>query len=163
MEDRHYFTYLWRNESWLRKTELAREGFCYLEYAASNRFRAAGVEPGCVVFIVTVLRGFLFLGGKIEVVDVLDRRGAADYLGMRENDLRGAKEYIVAKPGKEDRFRGDLKVDDRIAHGLKFRTRTGGFVHPRLDREGRIDRQTFRNARLLYPGAERPLLDLLAD
>lgn len=163
MVDVDYFTYLWRNESWCRKAELAREGFGYLEYAASNRFRAAGVAPGCVVFIVTVIRGYLFLGGRIDVADVLDRRGAAEYLGMRADDLRGAREYIVARPGEEDRFRSDLKVDDSIAHGLKFSARNRGFVHPRLDREGRIDRQTLRNARLLYPGAEQPLLDLLAD
>ena len=163
MVNTRYYTYLWRNESWFRKAELAREGFGNLEYAASNRFRAAGVAPGCVVFIVTVIKGSLFLGGTIEVAEVLDRAAAARYLGLRPQDLRGAKEYIVARPGREDRFRGDLKVDDRIAHGLKFKARHGGFVHPRLDREGKIDRQTLRNARPLFPGAELPLLDLLVD
>ena len=163
MEETRYFTYLWRNESWSRKTELAREGFWQLEYAASNRFRAAGVAPGCVVFIVTVIKGTLYLGGTIEVADVLDRAAASGYLRLRATDLRGAKEYIVAKHGHEDRFRGDLVVEDRIAHNLKFRARNGGYVHPKLDRDGKIDRQTLRNARLLYPGSEQPLLDLLVD
>ena len=163
MQQTRYFTYLWTNDSWRRKAALAREGYWNLDYAASNRFRSAGVENGSVVFIVTVLEGSLYLGGSIQVAGVFDRKGAADFLGISADGLRMAKEYIVAKPGTEFVFRADLKVEDRIAHRLRFCNKRGGFVYPRLDASGKIDRQTFRNARPLYPGAEQALLQLLGD
>ena len=162
MSEVKYFTYLWTNAAWKRKTELAREGFGAIEYAASKKFSSAGVEPGSVVFLVTNIKGSLFLGGTVEVHQILNHRDAAAYLKIRPADLWSAKEFIVAPHGREDYFRGDLKVDDRIAHGLKYRKRSGGFQHPKLDREGKIDRQTLRNVRCLYPGAEQPLLELLS-
>ena len=161
METTRYFTYLWTNESWIRKTALAREGYWHLDYAAGNRFRSAGVAPGSVVFIITVIRGSLFLGGYIEVEAVLDRENAAKFLGQYAGDLRNANEFIVARPGSEVVFRGDLKVDDAIAKSLGYRTKSGELVYPKQDAEGRIDRQTLRNVRRLFTGTEKKLFALM--
>lgn len=160
MADTGHFTYLWRNAAWEKKIVLAREGYWYLDYAASNRFRSAGVVPGSVVFIVTVIKGSLFLGGYMVVEDILDRADAAIHLGLYKDDLWPAKEFIVARPEFEVVFRGDLKVDDNIAKGLKYATRNGGFTYPKQDAEGKIDRQTLRNVRRLFPGSENTLFEL---
>lgn len=162
MTSRKHFTYLWTNASWERKKALAGEGYRHLDYAAGSRFRAAGIEPGSVVFIVTVIKGSVFVGGYIEVADLLDRAGAARFLGVHRDELRVAKEYIVARRGAEQSFRGDLRLANAVAKNLVYLTPSNTQVHPRLDRDGRIDRQTLRNARRLAPGSEQPLFDLLA-
>ena len=154
---------MWTNQAWKRKTELAREGFGAIEYAASSKFSRAGVGPDSLVFLVTNIKGSLFLGGYIRVEDVMNRREATNYLRLRANDLWAGREYIVAQRGSEYYFRGDLQLPDRIAHRLKFRSPRGGFVYPKLDRAGKLDRQTLRNVRRLYPGAEKSLLELLKE
>jgi len=158
-----YFTYLWKNETWTRKKAEAAEGHDRLDYAAGDRFTSAGVTPGSTVFVITVEGGELYLGGYIHVGRILDCKNAALTLGQPESSLWGAKEYIVAEPGTEVHFRGDLLVPRHISHHLQFE-RNGGFVHPvppKIDAEGKIDRQTLRHVRKLYRGSESVLFALL--
>jgi len=98
----NYFTQYWTNRQWdwerlqkigyiawpfpgaespeQRKARKAAEKSNVLAHTAGNQFRSAGVRPGDRVFIVTVKRGLLHLGGKIVVDRICGQREAASSL-----------------------------------------------------------------------------------
>lgn len=155
-----YFTYLWKNETWSKKAELSLNGYSRLDYAASDKFKGAGISEGATVFIVTVKKGILYLGGYIKVLSILDRNQAARYLSIPESELWKAGEYIVAQRGCEVDFRDNLMIPLDKAKKLEF-SRNGGFVNLKIESDGKINRQTLRNVRKLYAGCEKQLFDAL--
>ncbi len=148
-----YFTTLWTNETWDRKAKLAAGAYPQLDYAASKGFSSVGVKTGSTVFIVTVKKGILFVGGLIKVHAVLNKTEAAIFLKRPEEDLWPAQEYIVAAPGSELNFEVHRSLTVEDAANLKF-SKNGGFVSPKTLSSGMLDRQTLRNVRKLYPGSE---------
>ena len=156
---RNYFTYLWKNDQWKHKCNSTGKESDILTYAASDKFSSNGVKEGSTVFIVTVIEGELYLGGFIVVAQILNKSGAAKYLGIPEKDLWKAKEYIVAGKGNETLFECHNLVPSSISHKLEF-VNGSGFVNP-VVRQGMIDNQTFRNVRKLYPCSENLLINQL--
>ncbi|QSA98475.1 hypothetical protein [Methylococcus sp. EFPC2] len=153
------FIYLWKNEQWNHKAESTNHNSHLLTYAASDKFSKNGVIENSTVFIVSVFGGVLYLGGYIRVFKILNKLQASEYLGINEEELWKAKEYIVAEKGKENVFKYDNVVPDSISHKIEF-YKGNGFVNPVI-KHGKIDEQTFRNVRRLYLGAEKKLYEQL--
>jgi len=153
-----YFTYLWTSKTWKSKASQSPENM--LTYAASDLFTSAKVSPGCTVFIVTVKAGLCYLGGFIKVGAVTDKAGAAEHLGIAEEELWDGKEYILAKEGTEVPFNADRVLDPALSRGLEF-AKDGGFINLKLDSEGKLNPQTLRGVRQLYNGEEKKLMALI--
>jgi hypothetical protein len=162
-EKMSFYTYLWKNDTWAKKDQLSKNGYSKLDYAASNNFKSAGVSEGSTVFIVTVEKGVLHLGGYINVQNILNRSQAARYLGQPENELWQADEYIVAEQESCVDFRADLVIPVEKAKKLEFQQKGHGFLNLKMDSDGKLDRQTLRNVRKLYPGSEKLLFNALKD
>jgi hypothetical protein len=157
---KNYFTYLWTNDRWRYKCEHPDERSRLLTYAASENFKKRGVEPGSTVFIVTVISGELYLGGAILVAKIMDLAEAKEALDLPEKELWRAEDYILSEKGQEMTMRCDNKIPGAISHELEFWTKTGA-VKPKVV-DGKLDRQTFRGVRQLYPGSEKLLLSRLS-
>lgn len=155
----NYFTYLWKNEQWARKCKASDDGPRLLEYAAGDKFKSNGVTKGSTVFIVTVIKGDLYLGGAIVVSEILDKPQAITRLGVPEQSLWKAEEYILPEQGKASSFTCSNLIPPEVSHRLEF-VEGAGFRNP-VVRQGKLDVQTFRNVRKLYPGSEKALLNRL--
>lgn len=155
-----YYTYLWKNSTWDRKSKLASEGYAELDYAASDNFKSAGVFKGDKVFIVTVREGVLYLGGLILVADVLNKRDASVYLGVPESSLWEAKEYIVAARLTAQIFKDNIALPTSATQSLQF-AKDKGFTYLKFEAPGILDRQTLRNVRKIYPDSESILESFL--
>lgn len=156
------WTYLWKNEMWIKKTEDLRFGEKYLRYAAGDQFTKRGVSPGDSVFIVTVRKGIVYLGGVIRVELVTDRKTAAQALGLQNDRLWDASEFILPAPSNEDIFRPNLALGNRFVDDMQLLHGKGEIKSPKRDASGGVDRQTFRGIRQLVAGEEEKLEALLA-
>jgi len=134
-----YFTAYWKNDSWTR--ELQRGAT--LNHTAANNFRSKGVAPGDVVYIVTVLKGELYVGGKIVVERVVSQKQAEEAI-LGEN-LWNAVDHLIAVPGATAPLR-PIQASSSVARRILFTTGKG-----LLYRKGKIDEQTLRGVRELTP------------
>jgi hypothetical protein len=73
--------YSWNRNGWEQKRQDVQFGEKELRYASSDNFTRRGVSVGDTLFVVSVRGGNLYLGGKIEVAEVLPREEAASALG----------------------------------------------------------------------------------
>lgn len=64
-----------------------------LDHTARELFNRAGVRPGDVIFIVTVKKGRLFLGGKTVVVRICGQREAEEVRNPASGMLFDATEH----------------------------------------------------------------------
>lgn len=113
------------------------------------------------MFIVTVIDGFLFLGGYIKVSKILSKSEAAKYLSINEIDLWAANEYIVPEKGLEVKFHCSHQVPEEVAYTLEFKNKKGlGSIYP-IVRNGRLDKQTLRGVRQLCNGSEEALFRVI--
>ena len=148
-----YFTYLWKNDEWKRKVKDLDQN---LIYAASNQFSERGVKVEDTLFIVTVLDGCLYLGGKIIIKQITNRSTAASLLSLNEADLWKASEYAIASLSSISIFQKNNLIEGVISHKLEF-TDGRGFKNPKL-KDGKLDVQTFRGVRELYDDSYKHLL-----
>jgi hypothetical protein len=147
---------------WNKKTEDFRFGEKHIRYAAGDQFLKRGVAPGDSVFIVTVRKGIVYLGGVIRVKLVTDRAAAANTLGIPSAELWDASEFILPAPSDADIFRPNLALTDRLVDDLQLLHGKADIKPPKRDASGGVDRQTFRGIRRLAPGEEAKLEVLLA-
>lgn len=100
---------------WMTKNvEYMRAASSLLDYASSNQFH--NVDPGDVLWFVTVRSGCLFLVGKLIVGEKTDWNGAIASLG-RDN-VKKARTVLLARRGTEEKM-VDIPLDD-IAAQLRF-------------------------------------------
>ena len=96
-----YFTQYWENDwwgekEWYRQYRQKEQGKL-LNHTAGNLFRKRGVRLGDMVYVVTVLKGKLYLLANLQVAKVCDYAEAADDLG---DDLWLASDHIIASAAK---------------------------------------------------------------
>jgi hypothetical protein len=153
-----YFTAYWKNDTWARKAREVALGCPKLDYAASNQFKTAGVVSGSTILVITVLEGVLFVAGRINVAKVLTNKAdVAAVLGRPASEIWEGSHYIIPDAGDIDVFRPEVSVPASVAAKLEFESNVG-VSRPKLLSNGKLDQQTLRNVRRLYPGAESPLL-----
>jgi hypothetical protein len=142
------FTQYWRNSEphWREKE------YRTLELAASNLFRARGVESGATVYIVTIINGRVHLGGALRVDSVIGLRAAQKRFGK---DIWEATDYILAR--NPQMFNRGLVVPMSTVQALRFvGDKALVFKSPE-----QLDTQTLRGVRELTSESARMLEVLL--
>ena len=143
-----YFTHYWANKTW-RYMELLlnsrAEGL--LMRAGSNRFIPMGVKKDDYVYIFTIKKGKLFLGGRILVAKVLTHSQALDYRDWRY-PIWKADHHVVASESSAEKFTPDNEISIDIVKQLRFKT-SKGLAGLKFEAEGVLDRQTLRGVRQL--------------
>jgi hypothetical protein len=140
------YTFLWNNESWKRKDELARStGDRHIDYIAGDAKKPlVNFVAGDEIFVITVRGGNLYIGGRLIVnSSPVTKAQAVEALGRK--DLIDKDRYVLATRDRLDIFRPATLVDLDDAKSLELYTSTGESKKPDLDEHGGIDRQTFRS------------------
>ena len=85
-----YWTCHWRFAGW---NHAANPEFHPVFYAGSNMFSTRGVDVGDAVYIVSLSKGQLYLGGRMTVDRLTDRANAVRATG--NHNLFDAAEWII--------------------------------------------------------------------
>lgn len=138
-----YFTHYWQNDT---VEKYRASGRYIIEWAGSNVFLERGIDPGDVVYPVTVSDGTLYLLGRLEVERVCDVAEAEERLGYVPS--WEASDYVIAADPPPAHF--DLAVPLEVTRRLRFVSGQKP-VPPRFASPGRLDQQTMRGVRELTP------------
>lgn len=137
MKMARYWTSYWRGVNWLANTE-----FSEIEYSGGNFSKR--VTPGDFVYIVSVQRGQLLVGGRMQVAEIVSRDEAVRR--RKKEDLYDAREWAVGKPGTGTPLHLRRIIACELARDLRF-------LSPRpiltFKEHGGLDEQTLRVSREL--------------
>jgi predicted HNH restriction endonuclease len=138
-----YFTHYWANKTWEINSNSEGE---LLEYIAGNMFFKRGVQLGDLIYVITVIKGDLFLCGKLEVGIFCERSEASKILNAE--NLWEAEEHIIASKGTPMNY--DLAVPLEVTKTLKFisGSKVSGLKF-RSSNKDKLDEQTLRTLREL--------------
>jgi hypothetical protein len=131
-----------------------------VQHIASDQLWAAGVSTGDTVFVISYLRGTLYVVTSI-VVDQLVRQDRAEEILGRSN-LWPADWHAIAKPDPVWPASLSASLSESQMASLKFIGRDGQASAPARNRHGEIDPQTFRTTRRIDARSAKLLSDLLA-
>ncbi len=143
-----YFTHYWKNDTW----ENQRHGM--LGHTAGNQFRPAGVQPGDRIFIITVVKGKLRLGGALDVERVVGQQEAEEIFG---EDVWEASDHVLAK--KSTPFTPELVVPEDVVRRIRFSKGQAA----KFSSRGGLDQQTMRGVRELSAASAELLNARLAQ
>jgi hypothetical protein len=128
-----------------------------LNHTAGKLFRQRGIGVGDKLYVVNVLKGVLFLIGRLEVEKIASQAEAERLLGT---DLWEAPEHLIAKPGTGTPMHFRRKVSPEITKELLFHGARE--IRPlKFASEDELDRQTLRGIRRITEGSAHLLDDLL--
>ncbi len=160
------FTHYWKNKTWAWHEDEGKEGLP-LNHTAGNQFHKRGVHAGDRVYVVTVLRGKLFVLGRMTVSKIQSQHRAEEQLG---EDLWDANEQVMADQCTPMCF--TRRVPDAIVKELRFLSRphedlaTKRIVFDErplvFTGKDELHEQTLRGVRRLAPESAR-LFDSLID
>ncbi len=139
-----YFTHYWKNDTWEFNSNLWDKSF--LEHSASNMFIKRGVQPGDFVYVITVIKGELYLEGRMKVAKILSYDEAA--VELKDNNLWDAEEHLIGVPGACSPQVFDRKVPLEITKNLRLVSGVQS-IPPKFKTPGLLDQQTFRGIREL--------------
>ena len=89
-----YFTFHWRKEFW--RPEVNGEG-SPIKSSGSNVFLQRRVSDGDIMYIVSLIDGYMYVGGKLTVSEIVDRQKAIHI--SRNPNLYDAKDWAINKDG----------------------------------------------------------------
>lgn len=138
-----FFTHYWSNETWNTAPNLEGQ---LLAYVAGNMFSKRGVHAGDTIYVVTVIKGQLYLCGKMEVGRFCSRTEAAQALNYAPEDMWEAREYLVAVQATPMHF--DRAIPAEVVRSLEFISDASKPVFSGLDH---LDQQTMRGVREISP------------
>jgi hypothetical protein len=142
MEMVRFWTSYWRGANWLGNAE-----FSEVRYSGGNLFKQRGMTPGDVVYIVSVQRGELFLGGRMQIAEIISRDEAVRRRGR--SDLYDAPQWLVGKSGTGSPLHLHRIVAPDLARDLRFISSTASKI--KFKNGGGLDEQTLRTPRELSP------------
>lgn len=154
------YTLFWANDTW----EKYSKGRHILDYVAgANKRPLTDICPDDEIFVVTLIRGNLYIAGRLVVATKpLNRREAVEWLGR--DDLFDRPLYFVANRGDADVFRSGCLVELEIAKKLELIRVDKSISHPALDKKsGFIERNAFRTSALLTVKSADILRSILAQ
>lgn len=129
-----------------------------MNHIAGNLFQERGVEIGDVIYVVTVIKGTLYVCGKLIVGQLCGVGEAADTLGCDPTDLWEADEHIIAIAATPMNF--NLRIPTSLTNQLKFISGSG--TKPLVFKtHNYLDQQTLRGVRELEPASAAKLDELL--
>lgn len=153
------FTHYWKNDTFDHMRDSGNEGEP-LTHTAGNRFANVSVKKGDTVYVITVVKGELFLVGRMIVSQIV--HGDAEAARLLGGDVWSADDHLIAddRDGTPMRFR--RRVPDEIVKQLRFESSDG----PRpltFTNSGGLDQQTLRGVRKLTKGSTQLLDSVLAQ
>jgi hypothetical protein len=148
-----YFTHYWKNSTWFYNQEC--ETGQLLDHTAGDLFTKRGVGAGDIVYVVTVLSGKLYLGGKMAVLKICKEQEAAQYLGWKVDELWEAGDHLIAESATPMRF------DLAVPHQTTVRLRFNGSKALKFSAPGWLDSQTLRGVREIEEASALLLDELL--
>jgi hypothetical protein len=101
-----HFTHYWSNETWKRNTQQNPDGDS-CDDTRGNQFVRCGVGKGDQVYVVTILKGVLFLAGRMTVGKI--KRGDGEW-----------KEWLIAEPGTATSALYNRPVPLQVTKSLRF-------------------------------------------
>ncbi|MGD9629240.1 MAG: HNH endonuclease [Pyrinomonadaceae bacterium] len=139
---KHFTTY-WRNATWEYNRKAL--GNTLLDHTASENFRAR-IEPSDAVYVVTNLKGKLYVACKIIVEEICDQKRASELIGT--TDLWESTDHIIAT--SSTRIDWNRKIPDTITRKLEFYSPDRSIKNKlKFSSPGILDGQTLRGNRLL--------------
>lgn len=139
----NYFTTYWKNATW----ERLRKSNYPLAHTAGENLRDR-VRPGDAVYVVTILKGKLYVACKIVVDEICDKKRASTLLQTDENGLWDATDHIIARSSTKPNW--NCRISDAITQELEFYTPDLQSTKKlRFRSPGVLDGQTLRATRML--------------
>ncbi len=135
------YTFLWNNDTWDQRAKSDDDAVDYI--AGENKRPFSTFVKGDEVFVITVKKGNLYIGGRLVVGDGPVLKVEAEKLLGRTNIINKDL-YFIAEKQAIDKFRAAKLVDLEVAKNLDLITSKGERKKPNLDKSGGIDRQAFR-------------------
>lgn len=150
----HFFTHYWLNRTWERNRKRASDGEL-LDHTAGNLFQERGIRAGDIVYVVSVIKGSLYVCGKLMVEKICGTDEAAAILGY---EPWPAEEHIIAAAATPMNF--NLRVPLKLTRQLIFIS--GKDNKPlKFKAPNYLDEQTLRGVRELAPESALELDGLL--
>jgi len=152
-----FFTHYWLNRTWERNRKRASAGEL-LDHTAGNLFQERGIRADDIVYVVSVIKGALYICGKLVVEKICDVDEAATIMGFEPEDLWEADEHIISAAATPMNF--NLKVPLKLTRQLRFIS--GKSIKPlKFKAPNYLDEQTLRGVRELDPASAAELDALL--
>ena len=155
-----YFTHYWTNPTWKTMTKLLSSNVDgKLARAGSNLFSKMKVHPGDHVFIVTIIKGELILGGRIIAEKVLEQADAEEYEKWGF-DIWQTDKHVVMPLKDAGRFTPENIIPTKTVRKLEFvfGDEVKNLKFAFIDK---LDRQTLRGVRELTSYSASILSDYL--
>ena len=139
------FTHYWKNDTFEQMRANGHEGEP-LNHTAGNGFAKVGVKKGDAVYVFTVIKGELFLVGRMAVSQIVhSNTEAARLLGY---DVWRADDHLIATESECTPMKFQRRVPTDIVEKLRFEAKEG----PKpltFKSSGGLDQQTLRGVRRL--------------
>ena len=152
-----FFTHYWLNDTWEDHRKHYSEGET-IDYIASNLFESRGARPGDIFYIVTVIRGQLYVAGCLTVGKICGIDEAAKILQVEKNQLWQANEFII--PSESTPLDFNLQIPVEIIHKLNF-VSPDGSKKLIFKATNYLDQQTLRGVRELTKDSAALLDEIL--
>jgi len=152
-----YFTHYWSNRTWNQQKKHSSENDL-LEHIAGNSFGKREIDIGDGIYVITVIKGKLYLYGMLIVGKICDADEAAEYLKCKAEDLWEADEHILASAATYT----NLSFEVPLEVTKKLRFKSGNDLKPLLfSSPNCLDQQTLRGVRELDSNSASELDKLL--
>jgi hypothetical protein len=151
-----YWTTYWQNRFWRADVNPELAPF---DLSGSNQYSQRGVSAGDTVFVVSVKKGQLHLGGRMIVREIVSHEVAAALAGSDE--LFDASEWIVARDGTGSPLALGRRLEPAATRRLRFRS-SSGVRGLKFKSHSNLDEQTLRGVRELSPESAR-ILDWIVE
>lgn len=139
-----FFTQYWSNPTYKLHAESDWESHLFY-HTAGERFTRRGVKEGDSIYGVTILKGRLYLLGKMKIGEIIySDDEAAQKL---DYDPYPASEHLFAELCTPMTFDNEVPIE--VTKGLKFRT-AQGYNGLKFVSEDHLDTQTLRSIRQLH-------------
>jgi hypothetical protein len=115
-----YFTFHWQQRSW--RPDVNKEGR-WLGSSGSNVFLQRGVSRGDIVYIVSLIDGYLYLGSRLTVSKIVTRPQAVRIIGSRK--LYNAKDWIIGEDGATTPLNLKRRLAAEVTRKLKHKNGKG--------------------------------------
>jgi hypothetical protein len=152
-----FFTTHWQFKYWNPETNAEGENAAS---SGSNQYLKRGIAKGDYVYVVSLSRGHLYLGGRIVVDEITDRATAVQRLNR--TGLYDASDWIIGRKeaGTPLNFRRQLSAD--VSKRLRFLSPDGSIKPLFFVSQNDLDVQATRGVRELSSDSAAMLEDILA-
>lgn len=152
-----YFTHFWSNDT--IKNHKDWEGLP-LDHTAGDDFLTRGVKTGDIIYIVTILRGQLYVLARMVVAQICGPEEAAAILQEDPQELSYASDHVIAQSCTP--MNSNLRIPADITKTLLF-LENGQTTGPTFKYPNYLDNQSFAGVRELTAASAAQLDTFLPE